>query len=477
MKVLVYHWTQDNFPKPRGGGIPVYQRDLVSKLLDFDEIQLSVLSSGSSDLYDFLRPASRIESLPSSTSGPKRFGLINSPIPSPAALSFGNFLSLRHSETAEIFFDFVIKHGFNVIHFNHFEGLPAEVLTIKRHLPDIKILFSMHDYYSLCPQVHFLYQGKELCEDSQSGQKCQSCVQVDTQNFSVEKWRTDRLFRLIDKMGLNPVGRLSMAIKDLAKKIVLRRNETNQHLTPPEETFREWHQIVDLINEHVDYVLPVSDRARQIAIRQGIKPDLLNVLRLGKKEAVHFSECVPPNRPFIMENDCLTLVYLGYMSIHKGFFFLLEAFERMPSALSKRINLVIAAKSPRDPSVLNRLMALRTKLNQLTHHDGYTHDQLDEILKPGSIGLLCHLWEETGPLTAWEMHCRRIPFLTSDLGGGPEISGCKAMVYKHGNVQEFIEKIKMILDGKITYEEYWKDSIAPITVDEHCRELLGLYRS
>lgn len=88
MKVLMYHWTQDNLPKLQGGGIQLYQRDILQTLLGYDEIQLTVLSSGSGDLYDFYRPSIRIERLDSSTPALERFGLINSPVPAPASFFF-----------------------------------------------------------------------------------------------------------------------------------------------------------------------------------------------------------------------------------------------------------------------------------------------------------------------------------------------------------------------------------------------------
>jgi len=358
MKVLIYHWTQDDFPKLRGGGIQVYQRDILPELLKVDDVHLTVLSSGSADLYDFFRPSTRIERLASSTPGLQRFGVINSPIPAPAVSSWGNSLSLRHQETIEMFFDFVMQHGFDVIHFNHLEGLPAEVLAIKKLLPHIKILFSMHDYYSLCPQVTFLYQGKELCDDGQSGKKCQSCLPVDPLTFSVPRRRADRLSSKLIDMGLNPTGRLAKMIQKFFHKIVFPKPKTESRYSPPEAVFGSWHQIVDLINEHVDYVLPVSDRVRQIAIRHGIKSDILKVLRLGKNEATRFRSAPTPNGPFVLENGSLTLVFLGYMNLHKGFFFLLEILEQMPAELSRRINLVVAAKSPKDLSALDRLMRL-----------------------------------------------------------------------------------------------------------------------
>lgn len=475
-KLLMYHWTQDNFPKLRAGGIQVYQKNIIQALSKIEDLHLTVLSSGSSDLYDFLIPSIRIKRLPSSKTDLERFGLINSPVCSPTSHFFGNPFSLKHQEMQEVFFNFVVKQEIDAIHINHLDGLPAEVLAIKERLPHIKIIFSMHDYYSLCPQINFLYKGQELCNDSQNGKKCQSCLPVLDFNPFFSKKRADWFaFRIIDRMGLDPSGHLGKMIQDLSQKIFFRKTAKNPTASPSDNVLLDWHKIVDLINEHVDHVLPVSDRVRQIAIHHGIKADLLSVLRLGKDEAIQFRNEPTPQGRLVREDGCLTLVYLGYMTLHKGFFFLLEAFEKMPEELSQKINLVVAAKKHDDPTVFNRFLGLRSKLKSWTHYDGYTHSQLDNILEKGSIGLLCHIWEETGPLTAWEMHCRHIPFLTSDLGGATEMAGCEKMVYGHGNVPELIERIRMILEGKVTHEEYWKNSITPITVEEHCQELVQYY--
>ena len=477
MRLLMYHWTQDNFPKLRAGGIQVYQKSIIQELLKIEDLHLTVLSSGSSDLYDFLIPSIRIKRLPSSKPELERFGLINSPVFSPTSHFFGNPFSLKHQEMQEVFFNFVVKQKIDVIHINHLDGLPAEVLRIKERLPHIKIIFSMHDYYSLCPQVNFLYQGQELCNDSQNGKKCQSCLPVQDFNSVFSKKRADWLaFQIIDRMGLNPRGHLGKMIQNLSQKIFFRKNAKNPAISLSGNVLLDWNYIVELINKNVDFVLPVSDRVQQIAIRHGIDSNRLSVLRLGKNEAAQFRHEPPPQGRLVREDGCLTLVYLGYMTLHKGFFFLLEAFEKMPAELSQKINLVVAAKSHTDPTVFNRFLGLRSKLKSLTHYDGYTHNQLDNILEKGSIGLLCHIWEETGPLTAWEMHCRHIPFLTSDLGGATEIAGCEKMVYGHGNAPELIERIRVILDGKVTHEEYWRNSITPITVEEHCRELIQYYQ-
>ncbi|BAM07934.1 putative glycosyltransferase, forming alpha glycosyl linkages protein [Leptospirillum ferrooxidans C2-3] len=474
----MYHWTQDDFPSSRGGGIKVYQKTILQELVKIKDLHLTVLSSGSSDLYDFIDPSIRIKRLPSRTNELERFGIVNSSVWAPACNHFGNPYSINHLKMKEIFFEFVVKHQFDVIHFQHLEGLPAEVLTIKERLPHIKILFSMHDYYALCPQVTFLYKGRDLCNDSQNGKKCLSCLPVEDFRSSLSSKRANWFaFQIIDRVGFNPEGTIGTLIQKFFHQVFIGKTTITPPNPPPDNVLLNWHYIVELMNKHVDSVLPVSKRVQQIALRHGIHSNLLKLLRLGIPEAPRFRQEPPPQGPLIREDGSLTFVYLGYMTIHKGFFFLLDAFEEMPEELSGKINLVVAAKAPNDPFVLNRLMSLQPKLKSLIHYNGYTPDQLDTILGKGSIGLLCQLWEDSGPITAWEMHCRHIPLLTSDLGGASELSGCKSMVYGHGNRSEFIECVRKILEGKVTHEEYWKNSITPMTVAEHCQQLVQYYLS
>lgn len=481
MKILIYNWTQDNYKNLRGGGIQKYQQDIIPELLRRKDIQLTILSSGTPELSDFIDPAVRIVRMASVTPRLERFGIINSPVSAPAINSFGNPFSIISSELSDVFRDFVMKNKFDVIHFNQFEGLTSEVLNIKQDLPSIRIILSMHDYYILCPQVNFLYQGQKLCLDSQLGTKCQSCQPIDHLRFNVKIRRVDHFSRkVIGILRLNVTGILAKGIRDLMRSFA-RVNQTSDSYKFLEnekinDVFRYWSRFVQLINHNVDVVLAVSERVREIAIRQGVNPEILKVLRLGKKEALGFRNSPTPRGPFFDSDGFLTLVFLGYMTIHKGFFFMLEAFERMPIEMSQRINLVVGAKRSSNPADMQRLMNLRQKLKSIVHYNGYTHDQFDEILKPTSVGILCHLCEDAFPLTALEMHCRRIPLLTSDLGGAPEISGCQKMVYSNGNVDAFIDRIRMIFDGGITHEEYWLKAISPSTVEEHCHHLMQYYR-
>lgn len=481
-KVLIYHYTQDNHPQRRGGGIGYYQRNIVPILSRIPEIRLSVLSSGSWDLYDFWDSSIRIKQQDSGeASKVSRYALMNSPMSAPAGTKrgFGNPASLSHPEAVKVFCDFVRTHGFDVIHFNHFEGIPAEVLSIKKELPGIKIIFSVHDYYAFCPSVVFLYKGKELCEDSEGGKKCESCYPVNPVNF--EMWK-NQANRLVNQFELNPKGNFALLVTKFFRimnafrhPLISKKSEVVNFA--PEWTFRNWKKIVALLNAHADVILPVSDRVKEISIRSGVNPSLLQTLRIGTPDAIKFRNIPFPEGKILGKDGFLTMAYIGSMGYLKGFSFLLDAIDMMPETMARRINLVVAARNPEEPSLLDRMSKLQLKLKSLTHLDGYVQTQLDEILSSCQMGILCHVWEETGPIIGWEFHSRKIPILTSDLGGAPEISGCRKMVFKHGDIPSFLEKIDMILSGGITHEEYWKNSTVPETLEEHCDKLLKLYLS
>ena len=467
-KILIYHWVQDNFPRQIGGGIQYYQKNQIEFLKKRTDLSIYILSSGRN--YNPLNPSVRIVPLPEKEEkNISRFDLINSGIPAPAANNFGNIFALHHESTFQVFKKFLQKYGpFDVIHFHHLEGIPASVLTLKKDFPFTKFIFSMHDYYIFCPQLNFFYKDSELCFDNQSGEKCLGCRQTN------KNYENKMIWTIVDKIGLNPKGTFgkylfnSGFLQDVFSSFNFR--ESNR-TWKPEDIFREWKQFTALINENIDQVLAVSERVRTIAIEKGIDPNKIHTLPNPIPEANKFDE-VPPKKGPIVSNGLCTMVFLGYMNHVKGFYFLLDAFERMPEFLSRKINLVIPARKTHDPETINRLEKLRQKLNSLILHDGYKQTELDQILENCDVGLLCHIWEDNAPMTVRELHVRRIPFLTSHLGGTQEISNCEKMVFEAGNVKDFLKKVQMILDGEITHEEYWKNSFRVPSLEEHFEELL-----
>ncbi|MHB8543816.1 MAG: glycosyltransferase [Leptospirales bacterium] len=470
-KILIYHWVQDSHPKQLGGGVQYYQKNLVQNLMKRNGISLFVLSSGRS--YQRLSPRTRIIPTPSEDEHLKRFDIVNSGVPAPSVPNFSNRYSIEHRNTVRAFEHFLLQNGpFDVIHFNHFEGLPASILTVKKKFPNTKFVFTLHDYYVFCPAVNLVYQEQENCEDNQGGKKCLTCRPLVDDPMKIV-----RANALVSSFEVNVQGLASKVIRK-ASDLMTTLSNTYEPLkdASPLETFSAWKEWTDLINEHVDWIIAPSRRAREIALERGINSGRLYHLDYGVPEAAAFNREKTPRRGKILGTDgTLKMIFMGYLNHIKGFYFLLEAFEKMPESMSKRINLIVPAQKSMDLSAMNRLLLLKKKLNSLTQLNGYTQKELDGILKNCDIGILSHIWDETGPFTAWEMICRGVPYLTSDRGGPPEISNCPELTFTHGSVKDFIKRVHAVLDGKVTHETFWKNAVTPLTVDEHTNRLLTLY--
>ncbi|MBA84756.1 glycosyltransferase [Thalassobius sp. S69A] len=490
MRILYYNWVDYLDDENRGGGVTQYQRNVLKELDRQDGIKATFLSSGIS--YDLLRRVPRWEQM---RHGPaqdrhRRYEIVNSGVLSPAHHSFGQASQLRDDATLRALHDFIDATGpYDVVHFNNLEGLPVQALDLKSIWPDTRVILSLHNYYPFCPQVNLWHQERETCTDFDQGRTCVHCL-PHTHNAQQLKLANGLAYHL-KSAGLRPgstafealfrptikVGRrVAMGLKLLRRggKPLPKPGRLAPLSAPDGTPFAARRaQMVQMINDHCDRVLCVSDAVGHIAERFGVRRDLLKTSYIGTAEADCFTRTRP--KPSLLQSDgTFSMAYLGYMRRDKGFFFLLEALESLPEPLAKRIRLVVAARDIKD-GTLERLSDLGARLGGLSYADGYTHDGLDDLLKNVDLGVIPVLWNDNLPQVAIEMHARHIPLLTSDLGGAQELAHCPQMVFRAGDVEAFHARLRAILSGQIDLAAYWAGARAPVSMPQHLDELRAVY--
>ncbi len=493
MKILFYNWVDYLDDEKRGGGVSVYQRNLIHALDARDDTECLFLSSGISyDLFNNTPRWERVRHGPAEDRD-KRYEIVNSGVLSPAHHSFGDMRQVEDDATRDTFFDFLRARGpFDVVHFNNLEGLPASVLSLKEHFPQTRVVLSLHNYYPICPQVNLWYQERENCLDYDDGRKCENCL-IHRHDDAVVRRANAVAFRL-KKLGVRPGTRLfdrgfgpAMRLTGRLVRLYNRRFRKNgtgsaprRHRGPLQKVesphlkyARRRATMLAAVNDNCDTVLCVSQRVGEVAARFGIAPALLETSYIGTRHAARFAE-TRPAASIVRPDGSLTLAYLGYMRRDKGFFFLLDALEALPASMARRINVVIASKLIDQPT-MDRISRLSERFASVLFADGYSHDQLDDILAEVDLGVIPVLWEDNLPQVAIEMHARHIPLLTSDLGGAQELGNCPEMVFRAGDSKDFARRLRAVLDGRITSEEYWKNARAPHSMDEHLRELTAVY--
>ena len=157
MKILYYNW--DHIDGNIGGGVTVYQKNLVKYLLNGDD-EIYFLNSG----YSYDGENLKIKSITNSISNQiKTFEIINSPVIAPVQQSIKNIRYYLEDETLyNLLKDFLFENNFDVIHFNNLEGLSLKVLELKKFFPQTKFIYSLHNYFPICTMVT-LWNGKKNC--------------------------------------------------------------------------------------------------------------------------------------------------------------------------------------------------------------------------------------------------------------------------------------------------------------------------
>ena len=498
MKILFYNWVDYLDDEKRGGGVTVYQRNTIQALQAQDDVSCLFLSSGIS--YDLLNHKPRWEQIKHGPSEDRkiRFEIINSGVLSPGHHSFGDERQISDPDTEAVFFDFLRKHGpFDVVHFNNLEGLPAAALKIKDHFPDTRVVFSMHNYFPVCPQVNLWHQERENCTDFDGGRKCEHCLPhhhdarvVELANgvaFNLKKKGVRPGTRSFDR-GFGPAMRFAgRAVRFYNRRVrknggrpAVQKPEAPQH-SPLLQRIEGSHvkfarrrdAMVETINTYCDHVLCVSDRVGVVARKFGIAPALIRTSYIGTKHAEKYAQ-TQASPSLTKEDGTLTLAYLGYMRRDKGFFFLLDTLEQMPTDVAGRINVVICSRLV-DQHTMDRITALSDRFASVLFADGYAHDQLDDLLSGVDLGVIPVLWEDNLPQVAIEMHARHIPLLTSDLGGAQELGNTPEFVFKAGDSDDFTAKITAMLDGEIWLQDYWENAMAPYSMEDHLADLSAVY--
>jgi len=383
-----------------------------------------------------------------------------------------------------------------VVHFNNLEGLPATALALKEQFPETRVILALHNYYPICPQVNLWFKERANCIDFDEGRKCIDCLPfrhdqrvvrlANAVAFNLKKWGIRPGTRLFDR-GFGPAMRVANRLvrfyrnrikpataSDAAAPVKLAKGELLQEMEARNPKYvNRRARMVDLINTHCDTVLCVSDRVGVVAARYGIAPDLLQTSYIGTRHSAKFAK-TRPARSLLKPDGTLTLAYLGYMRQDKGFFFLLKALERLPVAQARRITLVICSRRT-DQQTMDRISALSERFASVKFADGYTQDQLDQLLDGVDLGVIPVLWEDNLPQVAIEMHARHIPLLSSDLGGAQELGRCPDLVFANGSRKSFEARIAAILNEEVDLRAYWQGAMNPYSMKDNMAELLQVY--
>ncbi len=470
-KILLYNWVQ--FDQPDGGGVTVYLDNIINKMKDNPDIDLYFISSGTH--YNMFCKKLKIKKTKNKYG--KRvnsYTIYNSPV----MFAYNQFSRVdiynEDQKIGKIFEQFIEEHGtFDVIHFNNLEGLSLSVLKLKEKYPDTLFIYSMHNYFPICPNVYLWCHNKENCLDYHNGKFCCNCIISNyNQAMKILKIRT-----LLEKFGINSqtkwIKNMYNKLRRTQKEVQLNRKNTLDNETDTAKDYKKFREKnVQYLNKYVDVVLCVSKRVKEIAISYGIKEELCHVSYIGTKFANHLKR-----QDFDVSTGNFNLIYLGYMNKMKGFDFLIESLQGLDKKIAQKINLFLVCRNDPKYQIENIQKDLEKKFASVTYVDGYTNETLPDLLKGKHLGVIPVVWEDNLPQVAIEITSFGVPILASDLGGASELCSSSYFQFEGGNTKDFQEKISYLVENRKKLEDFWKYYSKPTTMDEHMKELYYYYKN
>lgn len=460
MKILYYNWIQFDNEKKIGGGVNIYQYNLIDSLNHNKNFDVFFLSAGSKYNPFITKPYIK-KTKNVFRDKCKTFEIINSPIMAPAFCMYMNTKKIITDQISyKMLKKFCMKYGpFDVIHFNNIEGISVNALQIKKDFPKTKIIISIHNYQPICPLVqYFQNHTQKICHDFKNGNECLKCAVILPKKEYQKKVETFLLEKNFPKYLTHIIKKL---FKFRRKKYIGKKKNISA-----EDYKRYREHNIHMINKYADKVLAVSDRVKQIMISHGISNTIIKTSYIGTKFANN-----ELNHSIAPKDDILTICYLGYPRVDKGYYFLLDGLSKLPDHIKTKINVTLAVANINEGHALNNLKGF----NKINIYNGYNHDNIKQILKDVHLGIIPVLWEDNLPQVAIEMVASGVPILCSSFGGASELCRDKNFKFTGGNIDSFIEHLTYFINNPEKINTYWENHPKLTTMEQHIEELEKIY--
>lgn len=272
----------------------------------------------------------------------------------------------------------------DVVHFHHTLLLGAEILyLVRRLLPESRIVFTLHDYYPICPNDGLMVRtgSNELCHGA-TLDGCRRCFpDVAPDRFVLRERHLKALFQAVDA-----------------------------------------------------FVAP-SHFLRDRFIRWGLPAEAIHVIPNGRPEV----EPTPHRR--LAHNDRRdSFAYFGNISPFKGASVAVAAAQRLIDAGDLEFSLQIHGGTPFQTDAFRSgfAAAAEAAAPQVSQHGPYSREEFPTLIGPADWVIMPSIWWENAPLVIQEAFQHRRPVICSGIGGMAEMvrDGIDGLHFRPGDAND-----------------------------------------
>lgn len=343
----------------------------------------------------------------------------------------------------------------DIVHIASMYTLSASMVRVIKDL-NVPIVFTLSDYWTICPRHTLMQYSGELCNGQVSSQTCQNCLMSES-----------RLYRLFG--GVIPQPMLTELYYQLIRQPALAKHIPG--MLGWGINIEERRQTIFEAMQHIDLALAPSAFTRDIFVGAGIT-NKIEVWHHGND--LTWLKAYKPRQ----EDGKIHIGYIGQIHRLKGIHLLIDAFQACN--LDDRFQLYVYGNVDTS-SEYGAYLHTRAASNTSIHFPGrFTRDKLPEVLGNIDVLVVPSIWPEVAGLVVQEAFAAKIPVIASHMGGLPEFVGDNkgGMIFNPSHPHELEQILLRIANGGTNYLDSLRRTIPPVRQSDHeVADLIQVYRN
>lgn len=420
MKILHYSL---GLPPYRTGGLTKYVTDLMLEQVRLNN-EVSILWPGRINVFSKKTKIIKNEDYKNIHS----FELIN-PIPVSLLNGIKDTDMYLKSLNKEVFEKFIEALKPDIVHFHTVMGISKELFEILKE-KKIKMVYTTHDYFGLCPKVNFFYNNNRC-----NGKECINCAKCNESALSFNKIMIlqSNLYRKIKDTEF--IKRLRILFKKKSKNYNNRKKHDRIEYVKKDNVV----DIVEKYNILRNYYLEIFSFIDKFHFNSMLSKSVFEeYIKIKKSEIIPILHSDISDNRYIKKfsNDNLRITYLGPTDEKKGYKLLKEVLDELYVKGYKNIELKIFDETD------NLSDYIKVNLR-------YNYNDLKDIFERTDLLIVPSLWNETFGFNVIEGISYGVPVLTSAYVGANDILNYKDILMPFSTKNELYNTLEKIYKNRV----------------------------
>lgn len=365
----------------------------------------------------------------------------------------------RNTQIAKKFAILLDKIKPDIVHIQHVLYLGAGLIEeiYKRGIP---IVFTLQDYWLLCPQGQFLKDNMQSCASGHSSNSCVQCTayqltikkNIFRQYYFLRQRLSEASFRIVKNLYLG-FSRLTVLSRKRAAAFIRTRDS-----------------YIKGICSRVDLFISPSQFMRNAFLAAGIEAGKIDLLTYG----LDANNLISSTKS---HSSKIRFGFIGNLLPAKAAHILIQAFNGIKDT-DAVLNIFGRSLSCKG-ELLNYAGRLKksAKNKNIYFLGGFSNQDVSGIFADIDVLVVPSIWPENSPLVIQEGFLSGTPVIASRIGGIPELvsDGINGLLFNPGEAGDLRRKIQYIIDNRDILRRFNENAPKIKDIEENAREIEEIY--